>query len=206
LAGKKLDAAWFLINHGADIHAVGSGDETLLHCAARLDLELVKYLVEHGLDPNAKNKSGVTPLHHAVCAERLDIAQYLLDKGAEVNVTDKDGIPLFFCAVFSCSPQTLEFLTANGSDCHAKDSKGLTAADFASVLNPRVLPCLLKLGVKTTVTVKKREPSSHSSWEKRDYDDVTAEWYYRLKARRCRRGHSFFHQGLVLLCGNDDDD
>ena len=205
LEGKKLDVAWFLINRGADIHAVGSGDETLLHCAARLDLELVNYLVEHGLDPNAKNKAGVTPLHHAVCAERLDIVQYLLDKGVEVNVADKDGIPLFLCAVFSCSPQTLEFLAAHGADCHAKDSKGLTAADFASVLNPKVLPCLLKLGVKTTVTVKKRDQSSRTRWKERDYDDVTAEWYYREMARECS-SHSYSHQNVVFFCGNIDDD
>ena len=144
----KLDAAMYLINHGADIKAVGSGGETMLHCAAARDLGLVKYLVEHGLDVNAKSKLGVTPLHHAVCHKGLDIVAYLLEHGADIHVTAADGTPLAVCAGLGASVEAFKLLVEAGMDYKAKTKDGFTAMHTAAVGNPSLVPYLKTLGLE----------------------------------------------------------
>ena len=136
----KLDAAMYLINHGADIKAVGDGDETLLHCAAARDFRLVKYLVEHGLDVNAKSKLDVTPLHHAVTHKGLDIVAYLLEHGADIQMTAADGTPLAVCAGLGASVEAFKRLVEAGMDYKAKTKDGFTAMHTAVVGNPSLVP------------------------------------------------------------------
>ena len=144
----KLDAAMYLINHGADIKAVGSGNETMLHCAVARDLGLVKYLVEHGLDVNAKSKLGVTPLHHAVCHKGVDIVAYLLEHGADIHVTAADGTPLAVCAGLGASVEAFKLLVEKGMDFKAKTKDGFTAMHTAAVSNPSLVPYLKTLGLE----------------------------------------------------------
>ncbi|KAL2822430.1 ankyrin repeat-containing domain protein [Aspergillus granulosus] len=65
----------------------------------------IKYLLEHGADPNARNAQGRTVLYHAVCPQHLggyrqkDIVQILLDGGADPNIVAADGsTPLIVAA------------------------------------------------------------------------------------------------------------
>ncbi|MBO4344120.1 MAG: ankyrin repeat domain-containing protein, partial [Victivallales bacterium] len=134
--GRHIDTARFLIAHGADINAKGNGDETLLHCAAKLDIALVRYLVEHGLDVNARNKEGATPLYHAIVNDRLDIAEYLISRGADIATSITGSTPLIVCAAISSSRKTLEYLVKNGVDINATDDDGLNAMHVAAAVNP----------------------------------------------------------------------
>ncbi len=143
--GRKMDAVMYLINHGADIKAVGCGDETLLHCAVKWDLGLVKYLVEHGLDVNAKNKAGITPLHHAI--RHLAVVAYLLEHGADVNVSATDGMPLAVCVSLIGTEETLKALGEKGMDFKGKTKDGFTAMHAAAAANPSVVPYLRSLGL-----------------------------------------------------------
>ena len=147
MEGGKLDAAMYLINHGADIKALGNGDETLLHCAAMQDLSLVKYLVEHGLDVNAKNNAGVTPLHHAICRNRLDVAAYLLEHGADIQMAAANETPLAVCASLFGTVETMKFLAEKGVDFKAKTKDGFTAMHVAAAVNPALVPYLKSLGL-----------------------------------------------------------
>ena len=164
LEGRKLDAAMYLINHGADIKAVGNGRETLLHCAVKLDLGMVKYLVEHGLDVNAKNKAGITPLHHAI--RRFAIVAYLLEHGADVNVIAADGMPLAVCASLIATEETLKALGEKGMDFKAKTKDGFTAMHAAAAANPAVVPYLRSLGLPelSEEDVKKAKKRFVSQW------------------------------------------
>ena len=163
--GGKLDAAMYLIKHGADIKVLGSGDETLLHCAAMEDLEFVKYLVEHGLDVNAKNKAGVTPLHHAVCCGQIDIAAYLLEHGADIHVTATDGKPLVYCASLKGTEEMLKFLVERGLDFKAKTKDGFTPMHAAVAVNPAIIPYLRSIGFPelSEEDVKKAKNKYYSS-------------------------------------------
>ena len=164
MEGRKMDAVMYLINHGADIKAIGCGDETLLHCAVKLDLGLVKYLVEHGLDVNAKNKAGITPLHHAT--GRFAVVAYLLEHGADVNVTATDGMPLAVCASLIATEETLKALGEKGMDFKAKTKDGFTAMHAAAAANPAVVPYLRSLGLPelSEEDVKKAKKRFIENW------------------------------------------
>lgn len=50
------------------------------------DIDKVKYLIDHGIDINEKDKSGSTPMIHAVWKNRLDIVKLLIENGSDLNV------------------------------------------------------------------------------------------------------------------------
>ena len=56
-----------------------------------MNLELVKYLVEHGADINAKDKSGNTALMIASKDMNLEMVKYLVEHGADVNAKNAEG-------------------------------------------------------------------------------------------------------------------
>lgn len=77
----------FLIENNINIHMEDGYNFTALHEAARDGrCEAIKILVEHGLDPNAKSKSGFLPLFMAINGGRHpDAAAVLLKLGANPN-------------------------------------------------------------------------------------------------------------------------
>lgn len=51
-----------------------------------------KYLVEEvGLDVNARDHNGYTPLHHAASRGDVDLIRYLVDQGADVTAVSRSG-------------------------------------------------------------------------------------------------------------------
>lgn len=69
------------LDAGLDINATGANGETALHHAitGRGDLEVVKYMVNHGASLTIKNARGQTPLEAAKASrkDRSDIVKYL---------------------------------------------------------------------------------------------------------------------------------
>ena len=52
----------------------------------------MKFLVEEvGLDVNARDNDGYTPLHHAAARGDNDVILYLVSKGADVTVVARNG-------------------------------------------------------------------------------------------------------------------
>lgn len=57
-----------------------------LHRATRNgDMEAARKLIESGVDVNAENDQGLTPLHLIALNGRTDLAELLLEHGAEIN-------------------------------------------------------------------------------------------------------------------------
>jgi ankyrin repeat protein len=99
-ANNQPEAARVLLEAGADPHAHGEmGDRhTVLHYAAiNGSMEVVQMLLERGVDVNARNGSGLTPLHATLDnfflpdQTRLKIARTLIEAGADVNAKAKNG-------------------------------------------------------------------------------------------------------------------
>lgn len=64
---------------------------TPLHSAARGQRNLVEILLANGVDVNARDKNGDTPLHRAAFRGHKDIVELLVAKGADVDAKDKGG-------------------------------------------------------------------------------------------------------------------
>jgi hypothetical protein len=72
-------------------HQTASG-QTLLHLAAFLGFPaLVKFLVSHGIDLDARDRNGYTALHFAVIRGSKACAQLLLEAGADMEIVNVLG-------------------------------------------------------------------------------------------------------------------
>ncbi|EAX91335.1 ankyrin repeat protein, putative [Trichomonas vaginalis G3] len=77
------------IESGANITITDSFNEGALHLAAKHKLkEVAEHLISHGLDINAKDKNGKTPLHYAA-GKSLDMVEFLISHGADINATTR---------------------------------------------------------------------------------------------------------------------
>lgn len=52
---------------------------------------IVKVLIEHGADINARDDTGFTPLHWAVGRNAPETARLLVESGADVNAKTNEG-------------------------------------------------------------------------------------------------------------------
>jgi ankyrin repeat protein len=66
---------------------------TALHVSTfQQNLAVIRLLLEHGFDPNAKvEKTGNTPLHYAVSTNNLGAARLLMQHGADSYIKNHEG-------------------------------------------------------------------------------------------------------------------
>jgi len=79
----------------------GSGPSPLLAAVLSNDLQKVQRVVQSGVDVDAKDKEGSTPLHHAASRGSHGIVGELLDREATSTATDLVGGPRVFHAYCS---------------------------------------------------------------------------------------------------------
>ncbi|KZT72236.1 hypothetical protein DAEQUDRAFT_686657 [Daedalea quercina L-15889] len=96
-------------------HSTPSG-QTLLHLAALAKFPaLVKFLVSHGVDVDARDRNGCTALYFAAVARSAECARVLLEAGADMEVVDATGktpaevapIGFFDFALYDCDTSHL---------------------------------------------------------------------------------------------------
>ncbi|XP_055309515.1 26S proteasome non-ATPase regulatory subunit 10-like, partial [Sitodiplosis mosellana] len=82
-----------LIQNGANLNANDNASNTALHIAAMSDtsLDVVRFLIEHGADVNARNLYKYSALLTAAERGNVDIAKILIEHGANLDVTDIFG-------------------------------------------------------------------------------------------------------------------
>ncbi|KAJ5856590.1 uncharacterized protein N7529_010534 [Penicillium soppii] len=117
--------------------------------------EAIRYLLQHGADPNARNDQGNTPLSNAVLQGELGghrqhiIAQILLEGGADPNITALCGLtPLSLSAH---NTQLFQLLLNNGAIPSQDHPMELFSA--LSRFNSDVLSTLLDMGLDCNNTV-----------------------------------------------------
>ncbi|KAL6232821.1 hypothetical protein BDW75DRAFT_216707 [Aspergillus navahoensis] len=115
----------------------------------------IKYLLEHGADPNARNAQGKTPLCHAVALGhlggygQLEITRILLEGGADPNISAYCGWrPLSMAAHDN---RLVRLLLEHG----ARPSPDHPMELFSALgsLNPAALDTFLDIGIDVNATV-----------------------------------------------------
>ena len=122
---------------------------TWLHVAAsKGELDIVKYLVKCGLDPNIKGgtyNSGV--INYSASNGHYDVTQYLLSCGAELDTTEPERNPLFG-AIMCGSKEIVQLLLDNGIDASVRYTgqymKNMDAYDFAIERGQKEIAEMLK--------------------------------------------------------------
>lgn len=125
-----------LIKFGASIHQLNKKQQTLLHVPAGVYLSMdnqakpqyggiapatLKWLLQQGLDANARDADGQTPLH-AVSRINSDnpqkAAQVLVEFGADLGVADETGTPLSVFHLHAGNLKLAKWISAQAVEQH----------------------------------------------------------------------------------------
>ncbi len=109
--GVKQNLVFNAVRAGAtDIEATDARGRTALHYGAQFSmLDIVKRMIKSGIDVNAKDAKGVTPLHLSV--GDADVARFLLLNGADIAAKAKDGSSPLDCAIAEKAVATKQLMT-----------------------------------------------------------------------------------------------
>jgi ankyrin repeat protein len=123
-----------LLVESIDLKARADSNDTLLHHAIRrYDVKMVKILIEHGADIDAKDGQGNTPLDVAIkYIHNKEIIDLLIAKGAhKTEGQEPKKIPTISQDEFL---QNLKKAVAEGQDINQGDAGGRTPLHEASIL------------------------------------------------------------------------
>ncbi|MCC6003801.1 MAG: ankyrin repeat domain-containing protein [Thermofilum sp.] len=132
-----------LLRKGANVNAkYGDSDLTPLHWAAFLGhVDVVRLLLEHGAEVNARNKYGETPLHRAAAYGRADAARLLLEHGADVNARDEYGWTPLHVAALQGRADVARLLLEHGADVNVRTTGAIVfVEDFTKSTYSGVTP------------------------------------------------------------------
>ncbi|KAK3172952.1 hypothetical protein OEA41_006278 [Lepraria neglecta] len=87
---------------------------------------MVELLLEYGADPNAKDDSGWTSLHHAAQGGHDRIVQLLLEYWADPNAKNNSGSTPLHIAAVGENILVVKLLCDSGADLEARDNIGST--------------------------------------------------------------------------------
>lgn len=92
--------------------------EQLHFAAAEGDVAKVADLLSRGMDPNALDELGLTPLHYAAKAECIKAVELLLSSGARVDARDeaRSGDTALGSVAATCSLEMARALIRAGAD------------------------------------------------------------------------------------------
>jgi hypothetical protein len=129
------------VSSGANVNDLNS--EPLRMAAMYGHLQIVRYLVENGADPNLRNSSmySQTPLIGAASKGHIDIVIYLVENGARVNLRNKEGSTAASIAYDEGEIEIYNYLKENGAiDFEPRQVAQQPAAPAQSTTNVYVQP------------------------------------------------------------------
>ncbi|CAL5021925.1 unnamed protein product [Urochloa decumbens] len=130
-----------------DINAIHDGGESPLAYAINgAHVATVRYLLDHGADPDKVDDKGFTSLHIAAEEGYCKIVEILLLKGASVDVLSNRGTPLHLAAT-NGHHKTVKILLDHNADCN-KIVHGIYTPLLVSIYAPslKCVKLLIKAG------------------------------------------------------------
>jgi len=148
---KHFRIAELLYHHGAVVDIRCLWERTPLHAASlHGTIDTVRWLLDHGANPNSRQDDYWTPLHLTAWKGRVKVAQVLLERNADIHSRSDDGrVPLHMASEFG-HPDVVRLLLERGADADACDNERSTPLHLASS-NGRVevVRLLLEHGVNS---------------------------------------------------------
>lgn len=125
------EIARFLIENGA-LFSRTSGYDEISIAVKNEDIEMVKLLLEKGVDANQVSENGVSLLHIAINNLDFDLANLLIHSGADLNQLYKNKIPTLQLAIKVDSLEITNLLLETGANPNELDSRGFTSLHLAA--------------------------------------------------------------------------
>lgn len=153
---SNLPAAEELVRRGAMVDTVEQwhGQTALMWASAEHQAEMVKFLIKHGANVNARSKlnnwqrmvtaepraqgrlpGGLTPLLYASREGCLQCVKYLVEAKADVNLADPEGVTPLIVSIINFHFDTAAYLLDKKANPNAWDWWGRTALYSAVDLN-----------------------------------------------------------------------
>ena len=115
-----------------------SGARPLHMAAARGHKELVEWLLKWGVDAEAVDEDGWTPLHFACMkAEAYETALALVQNQVPHSPADKKGVTPLHVACAHAAGESARMLMRMGADAELKDKGGRAALDLCEGVAPQ---------------------------------------------------------------------
>jgi ankyrin repeat protein len=107
-------------------------------------LEVIRALLDRGIDPDARDEDGLTGLIWAGRKGRIESAQLLLERGATIELADHRGRTALFHAACFNHQAFVAWIAAAGANVNPVDAHGWTPLDFASIEYPKDVAVTLR--------------------------------------------------------------
>lgn len=93
----------------------------------------IAYFLQLGVDINAKDEGGNTPLFFA---KKAEVVEYLVKNGAEINIKNNHSVsPILFQINKDDNYEVIKKMVEKGADIDDKDEKGWTGLMYAVAYN-----------------------------------------------------------------------
>ncbi|KAJ8133589.1 hypothetical protein O1611_g43 [Lasiodiplodia mahajangana] len=126
----------------------------ILHIAAEHGhSNVIKTLVEHGVDIDHKTDLGSTPLILATKSGHISTCSYLLNSGADVDGRDNEDTTALIIACQSGSKELVKLLLDSNANINAINRHG-EAPLYAAISAPEIMRLLLKRSPKPDVEIR----------------------------------------------------
>ena len=136
-AAHDLDKMKLLLRKGADVNARAATGNTplLIASVGSQQLTAIRYLVDNGADPLAKNKRGENALMRAALFGDTATISYLLAQGLPIDDMDTTKATALLNAIFNVNRPVTFMLLDRGANPDLKAAFGLTAVTGVVTFN-----------------------------------------------------------------------
>lgn len=143
LLDNKFDLNHQFINIGK--YTISRFYNSLIHeaCVYGPAMEIIKYLIEIGVDPNLKNSFNATPLHTACRNGRFNIIEYLISIGVNINATDKWNWQPIHTVCYYQSCETIKYFLSLPIDLNSKINQFMARYENYGLIDLIRLNCSL---------------------------------------------------------------
>lgn len=114
-------------------------DEDLFQAIESGDKDKMEQLIKQGVDVNAIDKDGWTPLHKACLKRNIEVTKLLILNGADINVKIKmkyfPDMTSLHLALIKGNSELAKLLIDKGADVNVKTVCGMTPLHFATIIS-----------------------------------------------------------------------